>query len=149
MEGGIRWIILLLAMSILITAPSSARMGYDIVATVGGQTFEVHRATENMNFSIDGSINGSGNFSRLTHIKGTTGFRVDELTSSTKKGDLALDEILNFLTREGPVVITVNLSSINLTDENTEIPLIKIKESADIEIDERWPAGLVNYKKIS
>ena len=44
----------------------------------GGTGFALHRVTENLEFSIDGSIVGNGNFSRLTHISELSGVEADE-----------------------------------------------------------------------
>jgi hypothetical protein len=145
MAGGIKLWVMILLLGVLIY-PSTARMGYDIIASAGGPTFEVHRETKYMSFSLDGTVRGSGNFSRLDSIT-EQGVTAKEATSCTKNGSLDYSEQISLATREGPVIVTVNLNSYNLTNQ-TGGPL-KIKESAHITVDEQWPIGFANYKRIA
>lgn len=144
--GGINWLALVLLVYML-AYPSSARMGYDISASAGGQVFVLDRTTANMDFSLDGSVSGNGSFSRLTHIDKFAGVKADEKTSCTKKSDLNYDEQLRLISWEGPVVVTVNLVSNNITNQSQST--FAIKEFADINVDEKWPTFFANLKKIS
>ena len=144
--GGINWLALVILVSILVY-PSSARMGYDIIASVGSHSFALDRTTTNLYFSLDGSVSGIGNFSRLTHIDKFAGVKADEQTSCTKKSDLNYSEMLRLLSWEGPVVVTVNLQSNNITNQSQST--FAVKESADINVDEKWPTLFANIKDIS
>lgn len=144
--GGIYWLALVLLISML-AYPSSARMGYDILASVNGTSFELHRSTTNSDFFVDGSVNGTGNFSRLTHINEFAGVEANEQTSCTKKSDLNYSERVILQSREGPVDVTVNLLSNNITNQSQST--FVIKDFADIDVDERWPTYFANLKRIS
>jgi hypothetical protein len=149
MVGGIRWAGLVL-MLLLLILPSQAIIGYDITAQVGPIGYALHRATENLDFSIDGSVIGNGNFSRLTHINELSGVEADEKSSSTKNSDLNYSEKLGFQSREGPVYVTLNLQSNNITDTTSQSnPRYVFSEFADISVDEHWPAIFANLKRIS
>ncbi len=137
-------------LAMLIIQPTLARIGYDIVASTEGSSFEIHRYTENVNFTVEGFVNGTGNFSRLSYIRDFAGIKGKEKSSSTKKGRLSYDERTILKTREGPVVVTINLESINLSDneENDNKGPILIDEYGKISVDEKWPAYFSNYKTI-
>ena len=138
---------LVIILSTLILQTSSGRMGYEIIAQVGGSFFELNRTTTNENFAIDGSVSGTGNFSRLTHIDGFAGIKDDERTSCVKKSKLNYSEQLRLLSWEGPVVVTVNLQSNNITNQSQSIFILK--EYANIGVDEHWPTYFANLKRIS
>jgi hypothetical protein len=144
---------LILVVLIFLIASSSATMSYDIVVDVSGTGAEIHRYTSNLTMTMTGLVTGVGNFSRLTHIQSTSGIKQDEATSSTKKGNLSYQETKSFLSREGPVIIGVVLKSEskNLTPVDPQPGNINItvkSESADVNVQEYWPAILVNYNKI-
>jgi len=129
----------------LFLTPSFAYMGYDIRVNGTGVSWEISRATQNIDFSMDGTILGEGNFSRFTHVQGLAGIKADERSSSTRGGNLNFVEKMLLLSQDGPVVVTYNLNSINITNTNN----VTINTgSADIDIDEAWPAYFANYKKI-
>ena len=150
MVGGIRCVGLVFLLSLLLTSPSYAVIGYDITANVGGTGFALHRVTENLEFSIDGSIVGNGNFSRLTHISELSGVEADEKSSCTKRSDLNYSEQLRLQSREGPVYVVLTLQSNNITNTNDPTnPRYVLNEFADIYVDEHWPTYFANLKKIS
>lgn len=150
MVGGIRWVGVVFLLSLLLTSSSYAIIGYDINAQVGPIGFALHRATANLNLSIDGSVSGSGNFSRLTRIGELSGVEADEKSSCTGKSDLNYSEQLRLLSREGPVYVALNLQSNNVTDLSQTInPRYVLNEFADIYVDEHWPTYFANRKKIS
>jgi len=143
--GGIRLCVMILLLFLLIY-PSAARMGYDIVASAGGSTFELHRSTKYMSFSLDSSVRGSGNFSRLNSISDIAGVSSKEATSCTKNGSLNYSEQIRLITKEGPVLVTANLASYNLS----ELPAnVVFKDSAYITVDEQWPTSFADLKKIA
>jgi hypothetical protein len=143
--GGIRLCVMILLLFLLIY-PSGARMGYDIMASAGGSTFELHRSTKYMSFSLDSSVRGSGNFSRLNSISDITGMSSKEATSCTKNGTLNYSEQIRLITKEGPVLVTANLASYNLSELPTNVVF---KDSAYITVDEQWPTSLADLKKIA
>ncbi len=147
MAGGIRCIALVLLLCMLVP-PSASRMGYDIIATAGGETLVIHRTTDYMNVSMDGSVKGTGNFSKMTHISQFAGFETKELTASSKESDLDYAERLQLLSRYGPAYATIDLTSVNLSNQTTNPPLT-ITGSADVVVDEAWPTYFSDYKKIS
>jgi len=119
----------------------------------GGPAFYLSRETQNMTFDLDGIVSGSGNFSRFTDIKSIAGIKSNERSSAARGGKLSLDEKQRLQTIEGPVSIQIMLKS---STEDISIPdpvdvgnFIGVKESAAINIDESWPSGYANYKKIS
>jgi hypothetical protein len=71
----------------------------------------------------------------------------DEKTSCTKKSDLNYSEILRLISWEGPVLVTVNLQSNNITNQSQST--FFVKEFANINVDETWPTFFANLKKIS
>jgi hypothetical protein len=148
--GGI-WVALFIF--ILLAPPSEAKMGYDIVVKVGTTTWELNRTTQALNFSMEGTVTGTGNFSRLTHIDRFAGIKADERSSSTRAGSLEIGEKMLLRAREGPVVVTAKLRSGNFTNRSAEgeekAKYDVSAESAEIQVDEIWPTGLANYKKIS
>jgi hypothetical protein len=126
--------------------PSGAIMGYDIAASAGDRTFEVHHSTKYMSFSLDSTVRGSGNFSRLNSISDITGVSSKEATSCTKNGSLNYSEQIRLATREGPVLVTANLASYNLSEQPANVVF---KDSAYITIDEQWPTSFADLKKIA
>jgi len=145
----IKYILLVLVISLLIVLPSAAYMSYDIIASAGGPAFELHRSTMYLNFSVGGSVKGTGNFSRYSNIKNFVGVEAKEQTSATKKSTLDYTDQVLLKSREGPVIVTVNLESVNITNETQLNPLVEIAEAGDIQIDEYWPVLFANFKKIS
>jgi hypothetical protein len=149
-------VIFILILIFQIIQPSWALTGYDITAKVDGQAWEIHRSTQNLSFNILGNVSGVGNFSRLSHIDKIAGITAEEKSSCTRNGSISYLEKLNFRTVEGPVIITITAKDgskeITIPDETVEMDSEKktiLKESsAEINIDERWPVFLVNYKKI-
>lgn len=146
MAGGMRYLALVMLLCLLLP-PSASRMGYDIIASTNGQTLIIHRTTDYLNFSMDSSVKGTGNFSKISHLSKFAGIETKEQSSSAKDGDLEYDESLKLLSRYGPVYAVVNLQSINLTN-GTVGPII-LSGSADVVVDEAWPTYLSDHKKIS
>jgi hypothetical protein len=144
--GGIKLCIMIFLLFTLIY-PSGAKMGYDIVATAGGPTFELHHSTKYMSFSLDSSVRGSGNFSRLNSITDITGVSAKEATSSAKNGSLNYSEQIRLATREGPVLVTASLNSYNLS--NQAYSSLRFADSAQINVEENWPTSFANLKRIA
>jgi hypothetical protein len=146
MFGGIKLCIMILLLFLLIY-PSTARMGYDVVASAGGPTFELHHSTKYMSFSLDSSVRGSGNFSRLNSITDITGVSSKEATSATRNGTLNCSEQIRLATREGPVLVTASLNSYNLSDKNYSSLIFS--DTARINVEENWPTSFANLKRIA
>jgi hypothetical protein len=146
--GGIRLSVMILLLFLLIY-PSAARMGYDVVASAGGPTFEIHHSTKYMSFSLDSVVRGTGNFSRLNSITDITGVSAKEATSSTKNGSLNYTEQTRLVTKEGPVLVTASLKSYDLSDEDEDDTSLRFVDSAVINVEENWPTSFANLKKIA
>ena len=147
MAGGIRYIALVLLLCMLVP-PSASRMGYDIIATSSGETLLIHRTTDYMNVSVEGSVRGTGNFSKMTHISQFAGIETKELSASSKESNLDYAERLQLLSRYGPAYATIDLQSVNLSNQTINPP-VSISGSADVVVDEAWPTYFSDYKKIS
>jgi hypothetical protein len=134
----------------MLILPAHCIIGYDIIATVDSTKWVIHRSTENMLFSKEESIVGKGNFSRYRKISNIAGMNTKEQSYSLG-GDLSHEEKLLMRTSEGPVVITIGLADYFVHDDenDTENVTIDAGSSADISIDEKWPAYFADYKKIS
>jgi hypothetical protein len=149
MEGGIKWIAFVLLICLLVSS-CDAKMGYNIIARAGGNTFEIHRSTQNITFSLNETVNGSGNFSRYSDITGFAGVYSKETSSSAKKCELDYNELVRLIARTGPVLLTLDLESYDIVND-TENDTITIsgREFVDMQIDENWATAYVNYKKVS
>ena len=147
--------IILLSILLALLAQSDGKIAYTIDAKVGGSAFYISRETQNMTFSLDGIVSGSGNFSRCTDITDIAGIRSIERSSAVRGGKISLDEQQRLQTIEGPVMITIDLKSsqkeVSIPDEddNGQTSNITVDESAEINIDEYWPAGYANYKNLT
>ena len=144
---GIFWIFILFA---LVSGQSAAIIGYDIEAHVNSTTFEFHRETQEMNFQLSGSVDGSGNFSRYSDLQGFAGVEARSRSASPLKGNLSYEEKVLLQSREGPVVIKATLESEPVVlnppgGQDGNIP----NEAAGLYADERWPTYYANYKKVS
>jgi hypothetical protein len=145
-EGQVLAVAVVICLAFL-TSPSCGKMGYDIVARVGGSTFEIHRSTQDFSYESKESINGSGLFSRYSHLEGFGGVDAREDTSTTKPSKLEIKSQLRLLSREGPVKFTVKAGSgVNTSYNESNFMLT---DSARLEIDERWPTYFVCSKKIN
>lgn len=132
---------------VFLALPSFGKMGYDVVAQVGGSTFEIHRSTQDFNYESKESINGSGLFSRYSHLEGLGGLDVREDTSTTKPSKFEVKSRLQLKSREGPVKFTVKAGggiNTSYNDSNIILP-----DSSHLEIDERWPTYFMLSKKIN
>jgi len=134
----------------MLILPAHCIIGYDIIATADSTKWVIHRYTENMLFSKEENIVGKGNFSRYRQISNIAGMNSKEQSYSLG-GDLSQEEKLLMRTSEGPVVITIGLADYFVHDDenDTENVTIDVGSSADISIDEKWPAYFADYKKIS
>jgi len=146
MQGGIKWIAFILLICLLIS-PCNARIGYNIIARAGGNTFEIHRSTQNITLSINETINGSGNFSRYSDITGFAGVYSKETSSSAKRCELDYNGLSRLIARSGPVLLTLDLESYDLVNDTPVV--IPDHEFVDMSIDENWATAYVNYKKLS
>lgn len=86
MRAIIRAASVLLLMSLLLFGTSLATISYEIDATVGGNEWRLARATQNLSFSLDGSVIGSGNFSRYSKMNNNAGIKSKEQSSAVKGG---------------------------------------------------------------
>jgi hypothetical protein len=134
----------------MLILPAHCIMGYDIIATVDSTKWVIHRYTENMLFSKEENIVGKGNFSRYRQISNIAGMDTTEQSYSLG-GDLSHEEKLLMRTSEGPVVISIGLADYFVPDDENdpENVAIDVSSSADISIDEKWPAYFADYKNIS
>jgi hypothetical protein len=148
MRQAIKYIIAFLLFVIVLILPAHCIMGYDIIATVDSTKWVIHRYTENMLFSKEENIVGKGNFSRYGYINNIAGMNTKEQSYSLA-GDLSHEERLIMRTSEGPVVISIGLEDYFVPDYDNDTQNVFKVSSADISIDERWPAYFANYKKIS
>jgi hypothetical protein len=149
MQGEIKWIAFILLICFLIS-PCNARIGYNIIARAGGNTFEIHHSTQNTTLSINETVNGSGNFSRYSDITGFAGVYSKETSSSAKRCELDYIGLSRLIARSGPVFLTLDLESSDVVND-TENGNINIsgREFVDMSIDENWATAYVNYKKLS
>jgi hypothetical protein len=147
--------IVLLSILLALLGQSDGKIAYTIDAKVGGSAFYISRETQNMTFSLDGIVSGSGNFSRFTDIIDIAGIKSNERSYAVRGGKISFDEQQRLQTVEGPVQITIYLKGsqeeISIPDEsgNGQSSNTTLSESAEIEIDENWPAGYANYKKLT
>lgn len=133
-------------LAVILIGSSCAKMGYEIKAKVNSTTWEIDRSTQYLGFDMRGSVEGTGYFSKLTNIQGFAGMEAKE-SSYSSLGSLRYDELMKLRSREGPVVVTIAIES--GTNETTNESHITVNESANINIDERWPTHFANYKKIA
>ena len=142
----------LLLLIILLIPSCDGRMGYDVSASVNGSILEIHRYTQAVNFDVDGAVNGFGNFSKYSSIKGFAGIRSDELSFSTKQGRIGYADKTILRSREGPVVVSAKFrSGANYTsneDFQNESQTLAVSEHGEIAIDEKWSTYFANQKKI-
>lgn len=143
--GGSRWFLVLL-LGIIFVAPAQCRMGYDVVASVNSSSWELHRSTQSMTLQIEGNVSGYGRFSKYGQIEGFAGIEAKDRSSSSQPAYLGWDEVVILLAREGPVSVTTKLKSGTNESINESVT---VDESAQIEVEERWPTLFVNYKEIS
>lgn len=150
MKQAITCISLFLLFIIVLILPAYCRIGYDITANVDSTQWNIHRSTEKMVFSKNEIINGKGNFSVYRQIRDIAGMNAKEQSYATG-GNLSHEEKLLMRTGEGPVVISIGLQDYSLPDEeNTEEKTdLNVGSSAEISIDEKWPAYFADYKKTS
>jgi len=139
-----------LILSFILIPLSDAKIGYYIDASVNSTSWSIERSTQDLNFEMNSFVSGDGSFSKLTHIKNFAGIELDELSSSSN-GSLRYEELMQLQSREGPVSVSTRLKSETKesTNESIEISSNESNEFINIEIDERWPTRLANYKKIS
>jgi hypothetical protein len=146
-EKGHQVLLAALIFSVILTPLCHAKIGYYIDASVNSTSWSIERSTQDLNFEMASSVSGDGSFSKLMHIKNFAGIELDELSSSSN-GSLGYEELMQLQSREGPVSVSARLKS--ETKESTNESLeISSNEFINIEIDERWPTRLANYKKIS
>jgi hypothetical protein len=145
-----KYVCMFLLFILVLLLPAHCRMGYDITANVDSTRWEIHRFTENMLFSKEENITGKGNFSRYRQINDIAGMNFEEKSYSLE-GNLSYNEKLLMRTSDGPVVISIGLQDYSIPDEEAkeEEKNIRVGSSADISIDEKWPAYFADYKKIS
>ena len=139
-----------LFLAICMVLPSSATMGYDINARVDSQSWTLHRHTLNMNFISNGNVSGSGNFSTRSHLQDLAGLMAEE-SSYSLNGSLSYEEKVRYVSKEGPVKIVADINEYDLDnseDGGSSQEPIDIKNSAKIDVDERWPAYFANLKSI-
>ncbi len=121
--------------SIQFINPSAGDTGYSIDTAVGGNAWGIDRFTKNITCSIEGNVYGFGNFSRHNYVKTVSDLAYSEKTSAVRGGNLSLQEITSFASREGPVSVSYALQS--MVDEKGQQSTLN--ESANISINEAWP----------
>jgi len=136
--------ILLIVLISSFALPSEGRIGYDIKATVGSTAWEIHRSTQELTFSLNGSSTGTGKFSKYARTQKFGGMNSGE-SSYALSGTVYYKEMLLLKTLEGPVSIKTNFEDIETESSNeTKINL----SAGNIEIQEQWPTYLADYKQI-
>lgn len=143
-----RWALIvagILLIPSLLMPLSQATMGYSIRVNAEGTTWAVSRSTQTMYFYADGNVVGEGNFSRFARINGVMGIRADETASSPRRGTVSTNEKMRIFSKEGPVVVTANLESKDLTDSDSSSE--EVTGFAVINIDETWPAYFSSYRQ--
>ena len=141
-RGRISALLILLAACTCLS--SEARIGYDIIATVDSNRWEIHRSIQAMTFSSNSSSTGNGSFSKYAKIQEFSGMGSGQ-SSYALKGIVDCKEKLLLRSLEGPVLIKTKLRDIEIEDPNeTEIDL----SSGQIDITEQWPAHIADYRWI-
>lgn len=126
----------------VISPPSHGLIGYDIVATVDSNKWEIHRSTQAMYFNVNSSSAGSGSFSKYAKIHRLDGMNSGE-SSYSINGSVDYKEMLLIRAVEGPVSVKTKFEDIEITDPNeTTIDL----STGNLEIREQWPTYVANYK---
>lgn len=140
------FMVLALSVTALSVTPSSSRMGYDISVMVDGSSWDIHRSTMDLSFSLNGTLKGEGKFSRFCKIDGFAGIKSHEIASSSQPGALDYQEQKLLQSKEGPVAITTKLASGENGSENeTHI----IVSEGDVIVKEKWPVYYANRKVVS
>lgn len=137
-------IFLSLALLAIAVPTASARMGYDITVDIDGAHWDIHRHTMQSVFSLNATTSGSGKFSKYTRINGFAGIAAKETASSPQPGILRYEEQKLLQAREGPVIITVGLSS-NESENESRINV----SGGRVTVDERWPTYFASRKLVS
>lgn len=136
--------ILLIILISSFALPSEGRIGYDIRATVGSTSWEIHRSTQELVFSLNGSSTGTGKFSKYARTQKFGGMNSAE-SSYALSGTVYYKEMLLLKTLEGPVSVKTNFEDIETESSNeTKINL----SAGNVEIQEQWPTYLADYKQI-
>lgn len=131
-----------LAFLAAILPPSHGLIGYDIVATVDSNKWEIHRSTQAMYFNLNSTSAGSGSFSKYQRINRLDGMNSGE-SSYSLNGSVNYKEGLYLRAVEGPVTVKTKFEDIEITDPNeTTIDL----STGNIEIREQWPTYVASYK---
>ena len=141
MRGGAICIIALFVVISLFAGHTGAKEGYSIETDVDGTSWGVDRSTQTLNFSMESDVSGSGNFSRNNCIKGISGLSFSEKSSAVRGGNVSLEDDMQLVAREGPVLIKYDLESILVGDEE--------HASSKIVIDERWATYFKRYNNIT
>lgn len=119
-------------------------MGYNVAASVGGTTWSVERSTKNLSYDLNGTIYGAGNFSRYNYVKPISDLAYTEKSSAVRGGNLSLNEIVGFRSREGIVSVSYAMKSvINKDDQNSTN-----NESAIVSIGDAWPFYFSNQRML-
>jgi hypothetical protein len=136
--------ILIIVLLFSFALPSEGRIGYDIKATTNSAKWEIHRSTQELTFSLNGSTTGTGNFSKYIRTQNFGGINSAE-SSYSLSGSLYYKEMTLLKTLEGPVSVKTKLVDIEIeTPNETKIDL----STGDIEIQEQWPTYYANLKQI-
>ena len=130
----------LLAISMVVGC-TSAKEGYIIETRADGTSWGIDRSTQNLNFSIEGVVSGSGNFTRDNRINTLAGISFREKSSAVRGGSISLEDDMELQAREKPVTIKYNLESVfvNGTEHGR----------SNIVIDEQWMTYFRNYNNIN
>ncbi len=143
-SGAVRVLVIYLLIVLFFVGCTSGKVAYDVGVDVDGTSWGVDRSTQNFNFNVEGNVIGSGNFSRNNCINGISGLSYNERSSVVRGGNISIEESMQLVAKEGPVLIKYGLQSAVLNSSNSTK-----NEYGQIAIDERWTTHYKNYKKIS
>jgi len=141
---GIRVFIVSLLIVSFFTGSSSGKVAYSLGVDVDGTSWGIDRSTQNLNLNIEGNVSGFGNFSRNNYIRGISGLSYDEKSSAVRGGNVYLEDSMQLVAREGPVLIKYGLQSAVLNSSNSTKD-----EYGEISIDERWNTYFKNSRSVS
>jgi hypothetical protein len=143
-RGAVGFSILLMLCAACLVLLSDGFMGYDIIATVDSNKWEIHRSTQAMYYASNGSMTGAGSFSKYANIDKIGGMKSGEF-SYALNGSIDYKERFLLRSLEGPVKVNTKFEDIVIDDHNeTEIDL----DTGKIQIQEQWPTYIADYSWI-
>jgi hypothetical protein len=140
--GAIISIAIILMLSINISCGTT---GYNIHSSVDGISWSIDRHIRNLSYNAEETVYGAGNFSRYNNIRETSDLAYTEKTSSARGGNVSLNEVSSFKSREGPVAVNYYLQSIAYIDNQ----YLNNSDKSNIYIVENWPYYFLNQRKLT